>query len=254
MTLFTKTAGSGPSLVLLHGWGMNSSVWNSVLPILQQTYQVTCVDLPGHGQSVCDAEWTMDAFVDELSKRVPTNSIVLGWSLGGMLALRLAYRYPSCVSKLILLAASAKFVRSKDWLSAQHKAILTLFADNLLENPKATIKRFLLLQTQGVKNQVELNRLLKTLMANDSLPQMAGLKGGLSILKTSDLRTDLSQLTCPVLQILGKKDQLIPVAVASSSVALNSAMETVIIDDATHVPFVSHPSQTLCAIDRFCLG
>lgn len=254
MKLSVKTVGSGPNLVLLHGWGMNSSIWNGVLPSLQRRYQVTCVDLPGHGQSVCDAGWTMDAFVDECSELVPINSIVLGWSLGGMLALRLAHRHPRCVRKLILVASSAKFVRSKDWLSAQPKAVLSMFAGSLMDKPQATIKRFLLLQTQGTKNQVELNRLLKELMTDDGLPQLAGLECGLNILKTSDLRDDLSRLSCPILQILGGKDQLVPVAVASASMGLNPAMQSVIIDDAAHIPFISHPSETLSAIDGFCLA
>ncbi|PCI21503.1 MAG: pimeloyl-[acyl-carrier protein] methyl ester esterase [Piscirickettsiaceae bacterium] len=253
MKLAIKEGGSGQNLVLLHGWGMNSSIWDSLLPELQRNFNVICVDLPGHGQSKCDATWTMEQFVDVLADQLPKQCVILGWSLGGMLALRYAAKYPSRVSGLIMLASSAKFVRSKDWRQAQPKAVLQIFADKLLENPNASIKRFLLLQTQGMDDQAGLNRLLVQVLANDKLPNLAGLKSGLDILATADLRLDLANITSPLLQILGAKDQLVPLAVAADSKSLSPTMQSVVVKGAAHVPFISHPTETIKAIRAFCL-
>jgi len=254
MNIAINTVGVGPHLLLLHGWGMSSSIWNLSLADLQKKYQVSAVDLPGHGQNHHQGNWGIDEFVDALAERMPAQSIVLGWSLGGMVALRLASRHPSRVSKLILLASSAKFVRSRDWLYAQPKAVLTMFAEKLSENPRATLKRFLLLQTQGVENQTGLSKLIKQIIVDDRLPSQEGLASGLNVLKLVDLRDELKKLACPVLQILGERDQLVPVGVGLDSKEINPAIQTTVIEGAAHVPFLSHPVETLQSIDRFCLA
>jgi pimeloyl-[acyl-carrier protein] methyl ester esterase len=252
MDVSIKTTGVGPRLLLLHGWGMSSSIWSMLLSDVQKKYQVSTVDLPGHGQSIHQGGWSIDEFVDALADRMPLQSTVLGWSLGGMVALRLASRHPDRVSKLILLASSAKFVRSRDWLNAQPTAVLNIFAEKILENPRITLKRFLLLQTQGVENQIGLNRLIKEVIVDDSLPSEEGLVSGLNVLKLVDLRDDLKELVCPVLQILGDRDQLVPVEVGCDSKEINPGIQTTIIRGAAHVPFLSHPVETLQSIDEFC--
>lgn len=253
MKLHLTTSGSGPDLVLLHGWAMNSSIWDLILPQLETNFRVTCVDLPGHGKSDFNGEWTLDDVVDALANVLPKTCRVLGWSLGGMLALRLTSKYPKQVERLILLASSAKFTQSDDWLHAQPASVLQQFTKQLDDKPTVTIKRFLSLQTQGLEQVAELNRLLRGVISNENFPQIAGLKSGLAILETANLRADLSELACPVLQILGENDQLIPVAVAEDSMQLNASLQQCIIKEAAHTPFLSHPGKTLCAIKEFSL-
>lgn len=253
MKLHMTKSGAGPDLVLLHGWAMNSSVWDLILPKLEANFRVTCVDLPGHGQSDFNDGWSLDGVVDALANVFPKECGVLGWSLGGMLALRLASKYPKQVARLILLASSAKFTQSADWLHAQPASVLQQFAKQLGNNPTITIKRFLSLQTQGLEQAGELNRMLRGVVSSENFPQVAGLKSGLDILETADLRADLSELACPVLQILGENDQLIPVAVAEDSMQLNVNLQQCIIKDAAHTPFLSHPEETLRAIKEFSL-
>ena len=49
--LYSHTLGSGPDVVLLHGWGMHSGVWEDVVEALLDHHRVTVLDLPGHGYS-----------------------------------------------------------------------------------------------------------------------------------------------------------------------------------------------------------
>jgi len=85
MKLWHESHGKGSDLVLLHGWGMNSAVWEPVIDELDQHFTVTCVDLPGHGFStLSDTENTgLDDWADAIAAVVPVNAIWLGWSLGG---------------------------------------------------------------------------------------------------------------------------------------------------------------------------
>lgn len=254
MRLYAETKGNGPDLVLLHGWGMSSSVWASILPDLQKNFRVTCVDLPGHGESYCEDAWAMDDVISALANVLPEKSIVLGWSLGGMLGLRFASLYPQRVKRLILLASSPKFTQSSQWTQAQPSSILAAFSNKLLKNPTATIKRFLFLQTQGANESVALTRVLRGLLAKDNAPQLASLQSGLSILETADLRHALRGAVCPVLLLLGGKDQLVPVGVAEDSIKLNPSIKMQVISEATHVPFLSHPQETVRAINEFGLA
>ncbi|MDE2449608.1 MAG: alpha/beta fold hydrolase, partial [Gammaproteobacteria bacterium] len=49
--LYTEVRGSGPALVLLHGWGLNVRVWDGLAAALCDRFRIVAIDLPGHGRS-----------------------------------------------------------------------------------------------------------------------------------------------------------------------------------------------------------
>ncbi|MDX2457915.1 MAG: alpha/beta fold hydrolase, partial [Gammaproteobacteria bacterium] len=71
MSLYTETAGKGPDLVLIHGWGLHSGIWDGFALLLETSFRVTRVDLPGHGRSDWQGEAALDAMVDALLDAVP---------------------------------------------------------------------------------------------------------------------------------------------------------------------------------------
>jgi pimeloyl-[acyl-carrier protein] methyl ester esterase len=77
------------------------------------------------------------------------------------------------------------------------------------------------------------------------------LQGGLQILKHTDLRAVLAQLTIPVSVILGDKDTLVPVSVAQQLQHLQPRLDVTILKGAGHVPFLSHPQQLHTLICQF---
>ena len=91
MKLWSETTGTGVPLYLIHGWGMNASVWDPLLTTLNDDYQVTRVDLPGHGNSpLPEKQLALSDWSSALMEAAPENAIWLGWSLGGLLALHAA--------------------------------------------------------------------------------------------------------------------------------------------------------------------
>ena len=104
-----RTGGSGPLLVLLHGITSNSATWDRVLPKLALRYTVLAPDLLGHGRSdklrgdysVAAHANTIRDLLDALGHRT---AAFVGHSLGGGVALQLAYQYPERVRKLVLVA------------------------------------------------------------------------------------------------------------------------------------------------------
>ncbi len=244
-------SGAGPSLVLIHGWAMNNAVWGAFADELAQSYRVICVELPGHGMSEYTDAWTMDEVLQALHRQLPERSNILAWSLGGMLALAYAQRYPDRVDKLLMMASSACFVQAEGWLCAQEDEVLNAFLHGMVDKPASTIKRFLRLQSQGALEPRLLNRRLNQCLKEGGSGSAEGLISGLRILQQADLRAALVAIACPLLMILGDKDQLIPVAVGAASLELNAGIQLSVIEQASHVPFLSDQAAVLESINQF---
>ena len=107
MKIKYKLLGSGKNIVLIHGWGMHSVIWDSIAKNLSKTYRVTWFDLPGYGEN--------ENSMSDIYKIIPPQSVIIGWSIGGLIAAHLSLNYPDLVSKLILVACNPCFVQSPNW-------------------------------------------------------------------------------------------------------------------------------------------
>src|SRR3954463_8043066 len=110
MKLHMESHGQGAHLVLIHGWGCNGNVWRQLADKLAQRFRVHCVDLPGYGHSALCQPYTIDALIAKLAHSAPERVIACGWSLGAQLALGGAAQHPRQVERLILMAATPRFV------------------------------------------------------------------------------------------------------------------------------------------------
>ncbi len=148
------TENSVKTLMLLHGWGMNSLVWEPIREALESQYHLLWIDLPGHGFNQHLEAESLDNIVHLIAKKTPDDTHVIGWSLGGMVAQALAQGIPSKIKSLTLVASTPRFSQSKnhDWPHAMSEEVLNRFADNLKQDPEKTIKGFIALQFIGVKN------------------------------------------------------------------------------------------------------
>jgi pimeloyl-[acyl-carrier protein] methyl ester esterase len=97
----------------------------------------------------------------------------------------------------------------------------------------------------------ELLRALRACVAEQEPPDVSALDAGLGILQQSDLRGAVADLACPMMMILGGRDRLIPAAVGTAMRGLNPHAEIRVLDDAAHLPFWTHPSQTLSGVEQF---
>ena len=250
-TLHQHTFGKGKPIVLVHGWAMHTGVWRHFAEQLAQHYQVTCIDLPGHGHSETLASFTLERVSEALVNAVAEQrSCWLGWSLGASVVLDIARRFPERVNGLILLAGNPHFTETMDWHGLDIQ-LLNAFAGNLNADCQATLLRFLSLQVNGLPDAKAVLKDLKTALSACATPDNQTLQGGLGILSPADLRPALAGLTVPVSAILGQRDTLVPVAVGRQLQQLLPSMEINIIDKAGHVPFLSHQPEVLAIISRF---
>lgn len=248
-TIWSETTGQGKDLVLIHGWGMNAAVWDEVLPDLEQCFRVTRVDLPGHGLSRERALGDLESAAMALSAVVQNDSVVLGWSLGGVLAMQMAASFPEKVQQLLLVSSTPCFVRREDWPNALEAEVFTLFEQGLVEDYSGTLRRFLGLQLKGMEQAREFMRELRAKLAK-APPEPLALRQGLRLLRGSDLRGLLASLDIPVSMLLGERDTLVPQEIVESLFSECHVQDVEVVSGSAHVPFLTHQGQFVDWVNR----
>lgn len=241
MNLHVETHGSGPELVLLHGWGLHGGMWGPVVEPLARNFCVHVVDLPGHGHSALHGELTLPSVVDQLQQQFPRPVLVAGWSLGGLFALAWARRFPRTVEKLILVASSPCFRQRPDWPCAMASDVLEKFAFSLTQDYRATLQRFLALQTMGDAFARQQLRDMQEQVFAHGEPDPRALQAGLVLLRDEDWRHEVSALQQPGLLMYGARDRLVPPQAGQWLQQHWPQAHLHLFDDSAHAPHWSHP-------------
>ena len=236
------------NLVLIHGWGCDSRTWQPLLKSLQAFSSVTLIDLPGFGACPVVPEFSLDPVLDKIATQLPPDAVVMGWSLGGMLAVQLAARFPERIRAVITLAANLKFVATPDYPVAMPHATNCQFNQMFAQDPQVTLKLFGGLLAQGDTDE---RNLLKQLRRNDPGKVTDNWKQALLLLAGLDNRTAFTQLAQPGLHLLAEKDALVPVAAAQIMAQLNAQQEIKIIEGVAHAMHWSQPQTLLDLIGQF---
>jgi pimeloyl-[acyl-carrier protein] methyl ester esterase len=240
-----------PVLALLHGWGMSARLFEPLAAALAGDFDLHLLDLPGHGGRHPLTDNTLETWAADLAQALPDGAAVLGWSLGGQVAMRAAFDYPHKIARLVLLSSTPKFVADVDWAHGMAAADLDAFGAALLAEPQATLLRFLSLQTRGMAEQKQvLQQLRLNLQAQPPVTPLA-LASGLAILRETDLRAEVSRLVQPTLVLHGALDTLTPRAAGAWLAAQLPAATWVELPRAAHAPQLSHGEAVCAALKDF---
>lgn len=235
----TPTPRTSP-LVFLHGWGLHGGIWADVLA---RVNYIPCLapDLPGYGATPPVTPYTAETLADSLAADMPPGCVVVGWSLGGMVALAWAARRPEQVKALVLVGTTPVFVNRDDWTQGLEPKVLDGFARDLVQDYRATLMRFLALQARGGEAARAVIGRMRALLFERGEPDPGVLAAGLELLRTVDLRQQAEKLRCSTLVVHGGHDTLCPLTAGRwlaehlphARLALNAR--------AAHAPFLSHP-------------
>ncbi len=246
-----ERAGNGPDLVLLHGWGLHSGVWAEAMVALGERYRIHAIDLPGHGHSSSAAVGSFDQCVDAIAALVPDGVAVCGWSLGGLLAQRLAARHPAKVRRLALVGSTPCFVERGDWRHAMKPATLEAFANGLQEARDETLASFVCLNAlHGAHGRDAIRDFTRRLNERGE-PSTAGLAASLRWLRDIDLRHAAATIAAPTLVIHGTRDALAPIAAGRWLAATIPVATLHEIPGAAHLPFFTHRDLFVQALESF---
>lgn len=251
MTLFYETIGQGQPIVLLHGWGFDA---RSILPlaeILARRFEVTYVDLPGiYRSEMALSDDSLPALVDLLVPMISPNAIVVGWSLGGLVALQLAKKLTH-IKQLILLKATPCFVAQPDWPGTSpdsFAAMSQLANDDMIQ----ALQQFIFLQASAYSKPRVIFQQLLSYVTPVTASSRCALLSWLTLLGQTDLRSLLSELTCPILAIFAEKDPLIDFATAAMINSLNPAIKVVSLADFSHTALITEPNTLADIIYDHC--
>jgi pimeloyl-ACP methyl ester carboxylesterase len=247
-------AGEGEPLVLVHGLGGSAANWLALAPLLLPGRRVLVPELPGHGGSeALPAGSRLNAFADSVASLLDGPSAVVGHSLGGAIAVRLAIRRPELVRALVLAGAAGIS-------SSSRRARYSLAITGLLKPGRKIAPH---------RRRVARSALLKTIVfgrwgAADppALPPEiaeAFLSGpgrhtdtvsAARALVRDDPRADLDRVRCPALVLWGARDHQLPIGDAFEYARrLRAPLRA--IADCGHLLIGERPDACADAIERF---
>jgi pimeloyl-[acyl-carrier protein] methyl ester esterase len=253
MRLYSESAGSGGlPLVCLHGWGLNLRVFDALREDLAPSRQVIAIDLPGHGASGWDAACAgFDAQVAAVLETLPERCMLLGWSLGGQLALQIARQAPARIARLVLVATTPRFVAQDDWPHGMTPGVMQRFAAQLAGDWHQAVDDFLQLQVRGSRDATVALAALKRALREHGEALPAALAAGLRLLETVDLRAAAAQIDIETLVVSGQHDRITPPGASVWLAATMPRARAVELPRAGHAPFLSHAPDFTRALREF---
>ena len=245
-----EVTGRGPALVLIHGWALHGGVFAPLVERLQDEFELHLVDLPGHGHSREDVTaLRVPQVVNAIAAATPP-AVWCGWSLGGLFALHGAAVVPK-VRGLVMIAATPRFVRGEDWPHAVAPAVFAQFGQDLAQDYRGTLERFLALDAMGSEHARQELRTLRAALVERGEPAPRALQEGLALLENTDLRGALPALAKPSLWLAGQRDRLVSAAGMKAAAALSRGGQAQVIAHGGHAPFLGHADIVAAQLRQF---
>ncbi|MFG3449774.1 pimeloyl-ACP methyl ester esterase BioH [Stenotrophomonas sp. NPDC047960] len=245
-----EVVGSGPALVLIHGWALHGGVFAPLVERLSAQFELHLVDLPGHGNSRDDATPLRLPFVVSAIAGATPPAVWCGWSLGGLFALHAAATLPK-VRGLAMIAATPCFVRGESWPHAVETAVFEQFGQDLAQDYRGTLERFLALDAMGSEHARQELRTLRAALVARGEPTPQALQEGLRLLEHTDLRGALPGLPVPSLWLAGQRDRLVPARAMQAAAALAPRSSVHVVAHGGHAPFLGHTDEVATQLQHF---
>lgn len=228
------------TLVFLHGWGVNSTLWFKIAPVLiDKNYSLYFLDLPGFGQSQTpQKDFYLDDYVNVVENFVKKlglkNIVLIGHSFGGRITIKLAAENPDFLQKVVLVDSAGIYHHS------QVKTLKLLIASII-----KPIFQFSFMQT--------FRRKIYQITGNEEYLAIPALSKIFSHVVNEDLTSYLSKIKLPTLIIWGEKDNneasTINDAQQMKKSIKNSKLE--ILKDAGHFSFLDQPEEFVKALTEY---
>lgn len=250
MSLHIEVVGRGPALVLIHGWALHGGVFAPLVERLAANFELHLVDLPGHGHSRDDTTPLRLPFVVNAIAAATPPAVWCGWSLGGLFALHAAATLPK-VRGLAMIAATPRFVRGEDWPHAVEPSVFAQFGQDLAQDYRGTLERFLALDAMGSEHARQELRSLRATLVERGEPAARALQEGLGLLESTDLRGALPQLPIPSLWLAGQRDRLVSARGMQAAAALAPRSTVHVVAHGGHAPFLGHTDEVATQLQHF---
>ena len=258
-----RDAGSGETLLLIHGMAGSSETWRAVIPQLAKKYRVIAPDMLGHGQSDKPrGDYSLGAFAvwlrDLLDELGVTRATIVGQSLGGGVAMQFVYQHPDYCQRLVLIS-SGGLGPDVGWtlrlLSAPGaELILPVIAPKPVLNVGNKLRSWL--SAAGIQSPRGAEIWSAYSSLSDSQTRQAFLRTLRSVVDyRGQAVSALNRLhltsQLPTMAIWGDKDQIIPLDHAYAAQAARPGSRLEVLAGVGHFPHVERPTDVVDLIDDF---
>lgn len=248
--IFFKARGSGRPVIFIHGWNMAASVWDMQLDSFSKAgLEAIAVDLRGHGDSADMAPFNVAQSAKDIKTLVDNRHyerpIIVGWSMGAMVAIEYALSYPDELAGICLVGGTPRFIRTEDFPHGLPPKDLKGMKLKLRRDFERCIAEFRAAISSGLTPEE------KILVADTPLPRACAAKEGLDELASVDLRHRLGQINIPVLLIHGTQDRVCPPGASAYMEGEIKGSQVVLIEGAGHLPFLSHREVFNEVVEKF---
>ena len=249
-------AGSGPVLLLLHGIAGSARGWDAVVPTLAEHCRVIAPDLLGHGESAKPrGDYSLGAYASGLRDLLAALGVdaatIVGHSLGGGVAMQLAYQHPELCERLVLVSSGGlgrevtPVLRAATLPGAEW--VLPVIAHRRVLDAAAALHR-VAARLPGLDRPAlrEIGRGYASLV--DTGCRQAFVHTARSVIDVSGQRVDASDRLylaqeLPTLVVWGRRDTFIPVAHAAHFAELVPTARVEIFERAGHFPHIDEPAR-----------
>ncbi|HSE30911.1 MAG TPA: alpha/beta fold hydrolase [Pyrinomonadaceae bacterium] len=243
--------GSGPAVVLIHGYPFNRSMWADQVSTLTDRYRVVTLDLRGHGESESSSGAStmkllaqdIAALMDEL--RIE-RAVIGGLSMGGYVALAFYQLFPERVEKLLLADTRAQ-ADTEEGKATRAEQVQQILAEGMAGIVNAMLPKLLCPET--VSKRPDIVKRVRDMMIHTSPEGAAAALRGMA--EREDQTERLSQIKVPTLIVVGKEDPITPVADSERMHERISGSELVVIENASHVSNIEQPETFNGALQAF---
>lgn len=236
-------------VVFLHGWGFSAGVWDDLAGRLGPRLRAHVPDLPGYGAAPACAPCTLEAMADAMARAAPRRCHVVGWSLGGEVALAWARRAPHQLQRLALIGTTPCFTSRPGWPCATAPAVLREFGCSLIADRADTLARFVAVQARGDARARQFVGVLRQLSEGNATDDV--LAAGLGVLASADLRRELPRVRQPALVLHGARDRIVPPAAGRRLAAALPNARFSLLRTCAHAPFLSQPARVARELRKF---
>lgn len=245
--LWYEEQGSGCPIVLLHGWCMSSAVWKYQFDGLAGSIRLIAPDLRGHGRSRrISGSLTFTGFANDLVDLFEQldlrQTLLVGWSMGGQIALQASSELSGRLAGLALVSATPRFVASSDFSHA--------LADKEVRGMRLKVQRNTLRALEGFYSRIfsesEFENHpfaldIKVLLSSISPPDTTVALDALDALAKADMRDLLAGINVPTLILNGAQDQICVPQASSYLKDHISDAEQLVFPLSGHAPFLTYP-------------
>lgn len=242
-------SGSGNAVVFLHGFLETLDVWDDYTASLSKHFRVVRINLPGHGESSCygychSMEFMAETLRAVLSALKIRRFHLVGHSMGGYVAIALAEKYPDMIRGLCMFHSTSNADSAQK--KKERNKVIALVQKNKNVFVRQAIPNLFNTSYKPYKSAIKKisSRALK-ISVQGIIASLEGMK------IREDRQIVLKFAPYPVLFIMGRHDNVLPVKKLISEVECSKYAQSIILEHAGHMGFIEDSEVCLNAIRSF---